>query len=484
MEVDQQIRRHLEMIHDPVVRRFVNDLGLVLADSIGPQPFIYRFRIVENPTLNAFATTGGYIYLHTGLLLAASSVDELAGVVAHEIAHIRRHHYARLRKRSQLPDLAISAIALGAAIAAGEPAILFGVSGANVALKLKFSRELEAEADEASSVYLARAGFDPLGSLQFFERLLEDRDPRAGEIPPYLFSHPALEERIAARRLAGEGLERLGSLDPSFETRFREMKGRVAWLIANRRDHLPPSSVDFEMGDIALAQAAERMRQGEPTAAARVLSDALQAQPNDPRLSYELGVLRLEEGNHVAAVDLLLRTADLDPTRAAVLYRLGLAYKGLGDRQRAAHAMEEVVRLAGTRPGVGQRASWELAKLEFGVLAESGFADGSEGPGIDTPAGFARDQFAGSVDQMAWWGRVTPRFLDHAREIEIRWIDPQGEIVQEQVERPTGRVYLTSRLERTDRRALAPGEWTVEATFEGEVVIRDHVVVLDRLGDG
>lgn len=452
LAVDNMIQRQLPMIRDPSVLEFVNDLGLQIVRGIEPQPFVYRFRVVDNPTLNAFATSGGYIYLHTGLILTASNVDELAGVVGHEIAHIHRRHYARMRKRSQLPDLAVSVLAIAAAIATGEPGLFYGLNAANVALKLSYSREMEAEADESGGVYVARAGLDPEGSTGFFERLLEERPGGADSVPPYLFSHPELEERIQARKQAGETLHAIGDRDPQWDRRFWDVRARLNWLIDNDRNQM--------LLEPGWYTATERSEGDEETQQLR--------QVQDPRVAYAMGEEFLELGDPHAAVTAFRRTVELDPRRAAVFYRLGLAYKAAGDRSRAVHALEEAARLAKRKVGVGARAAWELAKLDFGVVAESGFAEGS-GSG-ETPGGAPRESFAEDTTRIAWWCRVAPRFVDYTDTFVIRWRAPNGVVQQEGSGERSGRVYLESQFDAAT--PLAPGPWTVEVLLDGDVVGR------------
>jgi predicted Zn-dependent protease len=103
-EFDRLIRDHILLIDDPVVLGFVNDLGYTIVRKIEPQPFIYHFRVIVDPTLNAFAVPGGYIYLHSGTILQSGSLHELAGVVAHEIGHVKGRHYARMREKAAIPD--------------------------------------------------------------------------------------------------------------------------------------------------------------------------------------------------------------------------------------------------------------------------------------------------------------------------------------------------------------------------------------------
>jgi len=189
-QFDGEIQAHIRLIDDPVVLGFVNDLGDSIVRRIEPQPFIYHFRVIVDPSLNAFAVPGGYIYLHTGTILEAGSLDELAGVVAHEIGHVKGRHYARMREKAAIPDLLAKVAGMAAAVATGEPGAMAASEGINVALQLKFSREFETEADDIGSNFMARAGYRPQAMARFFERIIDSsRDIRV-QIPPYLYSHP------------------------------------------------------------------------------------------------------------------------------------------------------------------------------------------------------------------------------------------------------------------------------------------------------
>src|SRR5262245_4796465 len=203
MEFDRALQEAVTLIQDPVVVGFLNDLGQALVSQIEPQPFVYRFRVVEDPRLNAFAVPGGYVYFHTGTILAAASIDELAGVMGHEIAHVKAHHYAKMRQQSAIPDLATQIIGLSAAIAAKEPGLLMVAQGINVSMQLRYSREAEAEADHLGAIWMSRAGFEPTGIVRFFQRILEEQHRTPDQIPPYLYSHPAVEERIDAVEIQG-----------------------------------------------------------------------------------------------------------------------------------------------------------------------------------------------------------------------------------------------------------------------------------------
>ena len=123
---DSQIQEHIRLIDDPVVLEFVNDLGRSIVRTIEPQPFIYRFRVIVDPSLNAFAVPGGYIYLHSGTILQSAALDELAGVVAHEIGHVKGRHYARMREKAAIPDLLAKLAGMAAAVTTGTGSIPAG----------------------------------------------------------------------------------------------------------------------------------------------------------------------------------------------------------------------------------------------------------------------------------------------------------------------------------------------------------------------
>ena len=152
--------------------------------------------MVVDPTLNAFAGPAGYIYFHTGLILAAGSLDELAGVMAHEIAHAKRSHVARSIEKATIPDLLAKLLGVGVAVAADEPGALIAAEGVSQSLQLAYSRELEAEADEVGVAFLVRAGYDPMGMATLL------RAPRRAEAARARLRGAALSRRAirASRR--------------------------------------------------------------------------------------------------------------------------------------------------------------------------------------------------------------------------------------------------------------------------------------------
>jgi len=207
----REIRRDPAYLDDPEVADYVNGLGnrLVARSDASRQEF--EFFVVRNPQINAFALPGGFIGIHTGLILAAQSESEVAGVVAHEIAHVTQRHIARMinqQNQSQLISMAAMAVALLAARSSsqlGEAAAVVGQAGI-VQSQLNFSRDNEREADRVGLQMLEGAGFDPRGMAIFFERLQRATRIYEGGAPSYLRTHPLTFERIADIQNRIEGL--------------------------------------------------------------------------------------------------------------------------------------------------------------------------------------------------------------------------------------------------------------------------------------
>ena len=420
------------------------------------------------------------IYFHSGTILAAGSIDELAGVMGHEIAHVKAHHHARMQQKSQIPDLLAGIAGMAAAIAAEEPGLLVTSQAINVSLKLRFSREFEREADELGGIFTTRAGYDPAGSARFFERILAEQESYPDTIPPYLFSHPGVEERIVSVEEAAKTLHSNNEPDPRLGRQLREVQSRLAWLIEKNRSSVPSAvpAADPEKTTPLLMEANRRAAEGELDAALLVLARAESTEPNDPRISFRTAELLHEAERYDAAIQAYRRTVALDPGRALVFYKLGLAYKDHGNRQKAVYAFEQAARRAGATSGLKQRSDWEIAKLTFAIVSESGFGDGIPGDDAETPAGRSLETFHAGDPRLAWWARLGARFVPYAGRIHVLWIDPEGRLVQDEPVRLERKPYVVSTLELAGAGAAA-GEWRVEVQIDDERIER-HLLRVER----
>jgi beta-barrel assembly-enhancing protease len=196
-QLAQEVDRSAKFIDDPVVVEYVNRVGQNLVRNSDAQvPF--TIKVIDSDQVNAFALPGGFFYINSGLVLRADEESELAGVMAHEIAHVCARHGTRNATKGEIAQLAtIPLILLGPGGWAG-----YGIyQGLNFALPLtflRFSRGAEAEADYLGLQYMYKAGYDPNSFVSFFEKVEADEKKHPGTIPRIFATHPPTPDRIAA----------------------------------------------------------------------------------------------------------------------------------------------------------------------------------------------------------------------------------------------------------------------------------------------
>ena len=191
----EEIRQQVVVVEDERTARYVQRLGERVAAAAPGYKFPYRFVVVASPEVNAFALPGGYVFVNQGAIEAARNEGELAGVLAHEIAHVSLRHGTTQASRAYLAKTGLNilnAVAGGLQGDVGRVAAAIGGAGANV-LFLKSNREAELQADAEGARLLAAAGYDPRDMARFFERLYERGGEREGES-----DHPDPASRVAA----------------------------------------------------------------------------------------------------------------------------------------------------------------------------------------------------------------------------------------------------------------------------------------------
>lgn len=198
----REARRDAAFYDDAEVVDYVARLGNRLAQQSGDARQSFEFFLMRDAQINAFALPGGYIGVHTGLITAAQSESEIAGVLGHEIAHVTQRHIARMvsnQRADQWVSLAAMAIAILAARSNSQLAEAAAVTGPALAIQrqLNFSRDFEREADRVGMQMLEKAGFDPNGMASFFERLQRATRLADAGAPVFLRTHPVTYERIA-----------------------------------------------------------------------------------------------------------------------------------------------------------------------------------------------------------------------------------------------------------------------------------------------
>ncbi len=200
-------RGQVSLVNDPLLFSYLEDLVFRLVNHSELQDRRVDIVVVDNPTINAFAVPGGVIGIHNGLLLHAQSEDELATVIAHEIAHLSQRHFSRrVEFQKQQQPLTLASMLAGFVLMAtvGGDAGMAALSAAQAAAQdsaLRYSRSNEAEADRIGMQTLVKAGMDPHAAPSMFERMLQvSRYSIGNRIPEFLRTHPLSENRIADTR--------------------------------------------------------------------------------------------------------------------------------------------------------------------------------------------------------------------------------------------------------------------------------------------
>ncbi len=195
-QIAQQVTKSAKIIHDPVIDEYVNRLGQnIVKNSDAKVPF--TIKVIDTDEINAFALPGGYFFVNSGLILAADNEAELAGVMAHEIAHVAAHHQAREMTRMHYADLGMVPLVMltGYSMAGYE---IYEASAVAIPLTfLQFQRDFEAQADWLGVQYLYKAGYDPQQLIAFFEKLEELQKTKPGLISKTFSTHPQTPTRVA-----------------------------------------------------------------------------------------------------------------------------------------------------------------------------------------------------------------------------------------------------------------------------------------------
>ena len=248
-EVQRQVRQQSQFVRDPVTVNYVRDLGAQLVYASAPSPFEFRFYVIEDESLNAFAVPGGAIYVHTGLILAVQDASELAGVIAHEIGHVTHRHVAQMARRGRNTGILqqigaiFLAILTGSQLGAQAGGIITGMAAQ--AYMATYTQDAERDADKLAIDSLIQAGYDPNGMISMFETLKRESAGRMHG-PQFLSSHPATDERIQRARAMIGLREPLHDVRRDDGGRLQIIQQRLKLIIGTDVDELLEEDDDEE----------------------------------------------------------------------------------------------------------------------------------------------------------------------------------------------------------------------------------------------
>jgi predicted Zn-dependent protease len=369
-----------QILEDPEVTEYVQSLGGRLSSHAHDGSQRFTFFMAKENTINAFALPGGFIGVNTGLVLETKNESELAGVVAHEIAHVTQRHIARsiaAQSKNSLVSTAamLAAILIGAASGAGGDAAMAGVAAAQslaIQQQISFTRSNEAEADSVGLGILADARFDPNGMPAFFETMSRHAGGREINIPEMLRTHPVTSTRIA------ETKERANQLDVEplpDSLSYALMKERLRVLATpsgqDPRDYYAavignePDATPAQMYGRGLAL----MLGGEPAKAVTIFQRLRDADSSITQYHTALGQAQLLAGQGDASLATLKEARELFPRNVAVTIRYAESLMRLGNPKRAHEILLDLFNVVPPTPEQARLTA--LAANAAGDVADS-----------------------------------------------------------------------------------------------------------------
>ncbi|MBW2560272.1 MAG: M48 family metalloprotease [Deltaproteobacteria bacterium] len=337
------------LLKDPKVTGYIEQIGRLLLSHSDQSYFNFTFSVIDSRGINAFATPGGYVYVYRGLIELAEDENQLAGVLAHEIGHIKARHIAQMIESSQKMGVAtLAAIIASVFLGGGDvTAAAIGFSSATATtLSLKYSREHEEEADRLGMLYLTQTGYDGEGMLNFL-KIMRQYEFYSNSVPSYFLTHPGTGDRIRY-------------LDGLLQTKYKvrgpksiigKLERIQTILVIDRKD--PASSIKY-FNDVLKKDpnnpnalyglAVSQGRLGKTSESFANFQDALSLSPDDADILRDLGISYFNLGRVADATDTLQRAHRADREDADTILYLGRAYTITGDYNDALELYQELLK--------------------------------------------------------------------------------------------------------------------------------------------
>ena len=359
-EVLLEMEKKVEFVRDLSIQTFLDKVGQSLVAQISPTPFEFKFYLINALDPNAFALPGGYIFITTGLIVLAESEQELAGVLSHELAHITQRHVAKMIERSKRLNIASMVAMIAAMLAggggAGSQAGMAMAMATGEALALKYTREMEADADQNSLQYMIKAGYDPNGLLTFMNKIYKLSLTSTLNIPPYLSTHPVIEDRISLmENLLQTGQKPVGP----YKAFGNYKKIQVKAFVEERDPHIAVNHFqslvdsDSQNSDAYYGLGLSYRKMGRLDKALETLQHGYSLAPNDSDILRELGIVYFFSGKldqaikNLEAVYSTPKAGGGQSDDLLTLYYLGRGYQ---ERGAFANALPLFLKVQGGHP--------------------------------------------------------------------------------------------------------------------------------------
>ncbi len=353
-KVIQIILERYTLIEDPIIVDYLRSVAKRIVSVLPPQPYTFRFYVIHDDQYNAFATPGGYIFFNSGMISAFDSESELAGVLAHEIAHVVCRHISKKVDRSKKASMAaLAGIAVGALLgASGAPeagqAVSAGAAAASQSAMLAYSREDEIQADQLGLTYLEQAGYGGKGLMTGLEKIRSRQWYGSKEFPTYLSTHPASEDRIAHidnwLESEGEAGKQTIKTDPY---PFRMAQARLVTLYGDE-------TIAKQKYQAAIQQSPDDLianygyalilaKTGDRSTAIQHLRKALEKRAFDPYFLTEIGRIYYLQGQYQEAVNALEGAVSIKPDFTDGIFYLAKTYMDMGNLKKATPLLQDMI---------------------------------------------------------------------------------------------------------------------------------------------
>ena len=387
-QIMNEIRwREPSYLDDPDIENYLNQLGGRLVAASDDPGMGFQFFAIDDPSINAFAMPGGFIGVHTGLILSAQTESELAGVLAHEISHVTQRHIARQVFQSKKLSMA-SMLAMGLALLAARSnpqaagAAITATQAGAISAQLAFSRDFERESDRLGFDTLQKAGYDVRGMSGFFERLQQSTRLYENNATAYLRTHPLTGERLSDMQNREQPVAYRQVADSAdfqlVRARARALQGRPVDAVrdfeALLRDKKYSSEAATRYG-LAVALA----RKGDWAAAEKELQAVRKLKMSGAMVDRLLAEVKIAQGEREAGLLLYREAMVRYPLNLALLYGYGSALIGEKKFAEALRFADEQLRnypqdarfyrmRAESYAGLGRRSQQHLALAEMSLL--------------------------------------------------------------------------------------------------------------------